>query len=411
MRVRLRVFYSASSTRRHRHYPLRKPSVSTVPTLPKSLRSAVSTTLVALSLATGAASVSAQSSSVQVPFALGITLAQKQPYNFTGRVFDLGDAVGFGSGTLIRRHTVLTAGHVVYDPTAGFTTATTFTRDLYETYSLQKQQTIQVATLSGYQSAVDTLGNTSSTAFQLDQGYLLLGSAPVDEDFATISSNPALLTSTANPTFVLGYPGETFDGRTMAYIVPGSPYVPVGNSSTTGSYENDAYAAEEGMSGGPVYVVVNDSSSSRYVAADTVGGIPDTTGEFNAAFVRVIDTTSQKFLSDAEYTSGLIKKVKVTGPATVQRGTTVTYTAMPIFLIPNADGSRATTDRYPEIRLKSSTPKIIGQPNITVLKTSNTTFDVTFPAGLPSNTTTTLQVFYDAAATPLGKSSILVTIK
>ena len=378
----------------------------------KSLRSAVPATLLALSLGVGAASVSAQSSSVQVPYALGLTLAQKQPYNFTGRVFDLGDAIGIGSGTLIRRHTVLTAGHVVYDPTAGFTTSTTFTRDLYETYSLQKQQTIQVGVLSGYQSAVDTVGNTSSTAFQLDQGYLLLGSAPVDENFAAFSSNPALLTNNAvNPTFVLGYPGQTFDGRTLAYIVPGSSYVPAGTSTTTGSYENDNYEAEEGMSGGPIYVVIGDSSSARYVAGDTVGGLTDTTGEFNAAFIRVIDTTSQKFLTDAEYTSGLIKKVKVTGPATVQRGTTVTYTATPIFLIPHADGSRATTDRYPELRLKSSTPAILGQPNVTVTKTSNTTFAVTFPAGLPSNTTTTLQIYYDAAATPIGKSSILVTIK
>ena len=358
---------------------------------------------------------SAQSgTTVATPFKTGLTRVQtKYPFKFVGRVFDL-DFIAFGSGTLLRRHTVLTAGHVLYDPTLGFTAETSFTRALYGNYQFQSSQVIKVATLGGYQSAVDTSGsNTSTASFQQDQGYVLLGSAPYDENWANFTATPSLLTNPANQFFILGYPGVGFDGRTQAYIVPQVPFVPSGTSATTGAYTNTDYQAIEGMSGGPILVETDDNIDNATVAADTVGGVDDTSGEFTISSVRVIDKTSQKFLQDAEYTSGLIKKVKVTGPATVTRGSTVTYTLSPVFLYPKTDGSQATTDRYSELKLKSTVVAIQGQAGITLKKLSNTTYSATFSnsSTLRSGSTITLQVYYDKATAAPGKSSKTIKIQ
>ena len=213
-------------------------------------------------------------------------------------------------------------------------------------------QVIAVAALSGYQTDVMTDGNTSLTAFADDMGYVLLHDAPVDENWANFVTTPTLLAS--SPTFILGYPGVTFDGLTMAYIVPPDPFVASGTSLSSGSYENGSYNAEEGMSGGPIYVVPD--GVNQYVAASTVGGLADTSGEFTQSFVRAIDKPAGRFLTAAEYTSGLISNVKVTGPKTVSRGHTYTYTATIDFAVPAVNGDFVSTTRYPELKLKSSTP-------------------------------------------------------
>ncbi len=371
--------------------------------------------MLALTLTTSVQTSFAQSTNIQRPFDLGLKFTQKEPYNFTGRLFGLTDgAVGFGSGTLLRRHTVLTAGHVIYDPTVGFTTAATFTRALYEDYNLQKQAVSKVAALAGYQVAVDTQGNTSNAAFAQDQGYILTTGAPVDESWANFVAEPALLTNPTTQFVVLGYPGVTFDGRRMAYIVPKSPFVQVNG---TGSYTNENYVAEEGMSGGPIYVVLGGGTgdpNQRYVAADTVGGIDDSTGEFNVSFVRAIDKSASRFLIDAEYSAGLIQRVKITGPAAAARGTTIVYTAKPVFRLPDINGNKKiTTDRYSEIKLMPTNAQIRGQEGVTIKKTSNTTFAVTFSnsTALRSGSVITLQAYYNKMVIPAGKSTFSVKIQ
>lgn len=379
--------------------------MSLVSTSPRSLRS----TLAVLTLATATAFLPrAHALNIQGPYAIGQAHAEAKPYNFTGRIYDL-DFEAFGSGTLVRRHTVLTAGHVVFDPTLGFTQNTTFTRALYQDAKLSIDQVVSVATISGYQADIVATGNNANlVVFGQDQGYVILNDPPVDEDWANYSTTPSLLTSSA--TFVLGYPGETFDGLTMAYIVPPDPFVPSGTSLGTGSYENGSYNAQEGMSGGPIYVVPD--GVNRYVAGSTVGGLPDASGEFTQSFIRAIDKASNKFLTAAEYTTGLIKQVKVTGPKTVSRGQTYTYTTNVVFSVaPTLPGATATTDRYAELKLKSSTPGTSTQPLVTVKKTSNTTFSVTFSPNIRSGSTTTLQVYYSGTGTPSGKSSKIIKIQ
>ena len=180
------------------------------------LRSVLPTAAAALSLVAGAHLSFAQSTStgLQGPAVIGAVRATSvKPYDFSGRVFDLDSAsTGFGTGTLLRRHVALTAGHVVYDPVTGFTTSTTFTRGLYDFTSLSSAQVSSVQALAGYQAVVDLEGNTSNDAFQLDQGIVLLATPSIDEDWAVFSFNPTLLTNPAYGTFVLGYPGASFNG-------------------------------------------------------------------------------------------------------------------------------------------------------------------------------------------------------
>ena len=385
--------------------------------LSRCLRPVLPAVLTAFSLA---ATTSAQTT-IQGLHDIGLEHAQSKPYNFTGRVFDIAN-VAFGSGTLLRRHTVQTAGHVVFDPATGFLTYASFTRALYEDYSLSINQVVSAQALSGYQAAaINEVTDTSNTAFleasSFDMGLVLLADAPVDDDWADYTSTPSLL-STA-PTFVLGYPGVSFDGRTMAYVVPSTPWVPLGLATTSGGtvvsggdstlYEIDDATAEPGTSGGPIYVVPD--GVHQYVEASVVGSTAvDSSAEFNDFIIHAIDKSSAKFLADAEYTSGLITRVKISGPKTVSRGHTYTYTATIVFATAAPDGS-TTTDRYTELKLKSNTPGTAALPLVTATKTSNTTFSVTFSNNIHSGSQTTLQIFYDKTATPLGKSSKIVKVQ
>lgn len=393
-------------------FPSTKPLMSLLSSSFRSLRSALPAALTALSLAAGVQLSPAQTT-IQAAHPIGLEHAQSQPYNFTGRIFNLGTNVEIASGTLIRRHTVLTAGHVVYDPTAGFITNGTFTRGLYETASVSKDQIISAQALSGYQ-ALSTAANGvfTITAAQVDLGIVLVNQAPIDNNWANYVATPTLLADSSVATFVLGYPGDSFDGRTMTFIVPSTPFVAVASTAGGALYENDEVSFEHGNSGGPIYVVPD--GVNRYVAAEVSSGIDDTTGTFNASFIRAIDKSAAKFIADAEYTAGLISQVKVVGPKTVVRGRTYTYTANVIFSQPLRGTSTGgvTTDRYAELKLKSNTPGTKTAPQVTVVKTSNTTFAVTFNAtNLRANTTTTLQVYYDKTAMPSGKSSRLVKIQ
>ena len=356
----------------------------------RSFHLVLAAVLFALSL-TAAPRVSVAQTTLDTAYAIGLLHAQTAPYNFTGRVFDL-DEIGIASGTLIRRQTVLTAGHVVFNPTTGFAVNTTFTRGLYENYSLSKSQAIKSEALSGYQAAA-IIDPNSLAAFANDMGLFLLANAPVDGGWGAYVVDPDLLSATTSEFFVLGYPGVTFDGRTMAYIVPSSPYVQIG-AGETGSYENDNYTTEGGESGGPVYVYTN---GVQVICGETVGDIADPTAEFNASFIRAIDTNADQFITQAEYTGGLIRKLKIKGPKTVLHGTTVIYKVFPHFVVPDVDGTISpTTDRYTEVQLVTSTPGTSLSPAVTITKLNNTEFSVTFASTIRPKTTTTLQSYYSA---------------
>ena len=250
---------------------------------------------------------------IQHPYPIGLDHDMATPYNFTGRVFD-NENFAFGSGTLIRRHTILTAGHVVYDPTTGFTNGITFSRALYGTYSLSKSQASAVDVLTGYQAAATTAGagNESLASGARDLGYVLTNDAPIDDDWGNYLALPSALTDNSG-RFVLGYPGVSFNGRTMTYIVPMTPFVEVGTIGS-GFFQNEEFSTEPGNSGGPVYSVQN---GQQYIVGELTSGLSDSSGEFNASYIRAIDKDADQLLTSAEYTSGLISGITLKGPATV----------------------------------------------------------------------------------------------
>jgi V8-like Glu-specific endopeptidase len=350
---------------------------------------------------------SAQSDTVvQTFYAIGLEHAQNHPYNFTGRVFEFNDTEEeIASATLLRRHTALTAAHVVFDPTLGFSTNLSFSRGLYGNYSLSEQQVTAVNCLAGYQSTVVTYGEAAIEVDPYDLGYLVITDPPVDSDWGVYDADPTQLTNDA-PRFILGYPGETFDGRTMAYCVPQAPYVEIGLTAT-GAFNNDLYVLEPGFSGGPVYAVVNNQ---QVVVAEVTTSNGDTTGEFNVETVRAVDTTAAKFLQDAEYTNGLISAVPISGPAVAKRGKTRTYTLKIEFAEPNPNGSPATTNRYPELKLNSDTPGTAAEPLTTIKKISNTQFQVVFSTALRPGTTVNLTGYYDHDM-PAPNSTLAVLLK
>lgn len=364
----------------------------------------------------GTVDVSAQSTTIARPYDIRLEKAQQKPYNFTGRVFNFDDAfTSIGSATLVRRHTALTAGHVVFQAAVGFLTRATFSRGLYQNYTFQKQQVIAVDALSGYVNAATVNGENSFASFDRDLGLLLFTTPPTDEDWGIMTADPRALTNPQAQSidfgrFVLGYPGIGFDGRTLAYIVPTTPFVQIGTADS-GDYENDEYAAVPGMSGGPVYVYEN---GLQQIAAETVGGIDDSSGTFNASIVHATNAEVQTFLAAAEYNNGLVKKVKIKGPATVTKGSTVTFTAIPKFAVPTVDQTiqprRPTTTRYKEIQLVSDTPGTPTNPAVTVTKTSNTTFQVKFSSTLRSRSQVTLSANY-ATGSAVPKSSFVVQVQ
>ena len=381
-------------------------------TLSRFLRLALPAAL-ALSL-TAAPRASRAQTTLDTSFAIGLDHASVEPYNFTGRIFDLDDAtIGFGSGTLIRRHTVLTAGHVVYDTTAGFIVNATFSRGLYEDFTYQKSQVAVAYALTGYTAAATANTEDSVTSFARDMGVVLISDPPIDKTWGNYVDDPSLLADTTSQFFQIGYPGVSFDGRTMAYIVPTSTFTQVGGANS-GLYENDGYLGEPGESGGPIYVYAaapGTSEKRQLIVGEYLGGIADTTGEFNASFVRSINDEANNFITSAEYTAGLIAKVKIKGPRTVTHGTTVIYTALPQFVVPDV-GSTAlvTTNRYTEVKLKTSTPGTSTQPAVTIKKLTGTKFAVTFDSTIRPRSTTTLTANYSkTAAVP--NSTITITVE
>ena len=367
------------------------------------------TVAAALCLPPAACRVAAQSgTTLQRAYAIGGTRARTKPYSFTGKIYD---DFGNGSGTLLRRHTVLTAAHVVFEPGAGFVTATTFDRALYGNKRLSTSRALAVAALSGYQEA-SVLGVTTASGSR-DLGYLVLIQPSVDEDYAPYARQKSPVFKANNLTddsgrFILGYPGAPFDNRTMAYIVPTAPFVEV----APGYYRNFDYITISGMSGGPVYSVINGVQT-------VVGEVTDSTitndVAFNASDIRAIDKEADRFLVSAEYTNGLIQGTTIT-PAdttaypvdatknqiTVALGAVVNFNTAVVFSTPNAAGNTATTTRYTELTLTSdfATTLPVGAnpvPLVSIVKTGNNQFQVTFTGGargLRPNTVVNLQVQY-----------------
>lgn len=334
-------------------------------------------------LATLLASTFAPAARAQIhPSAITAAQATALPYRESGKLLvSFGSKFYFGTATYIHRYTGLTAGHLLYDPQAGFAATTSFMPGYYNE-SLGSQQIGYFAVLSGYQEAAG-VDPDSSAAFARDMGYFLLLSPAVNDEWAAFSADPTLLT-TGTDFLALGYAGaDGFSGDVLTYVHTTSPYF----VDLPGLYQNNSYYTVEGMSGGPVYLTQADGSMV-ITAVNVAGTDPPDAAESGA---RAITEDVRPLLLDAEYTHGAIIGGVIKGPLTVAAGATAKYRTGLTYKSGATEGD-GLPRRYEEIELL---PKGPVKKLLTVTKFSPEKFMITFPASLPSGTQVVLRMLRD----------------
>lgn len=320
----------------------------------------------------------------QRPAEVTLTQSISVPYRYSGRLtVSFGNNNYFGTATFIRRFTGLTAGHLLYDPSAGLGTDLYYEADLYGTADDTRNTVSYFAVLSGYQSAANADPN-SDPAFDYDMGYLLFARAEFKEEWAPFGAAPDVLTTESN-FLVFGYAAETFTGDKMAFVNIAAPYYEL---RAPGLFENTSYYTQEGMSGGPLYASVDGVME---VVAETVAGTspPDDA----LSDVRAITPAEATMFTEAEYVRGLISYGKITGPTSVVAGGKGKYMTDVVF----KDGlsSGGPIPRYDELLLKAigAHKKLV---TITKLKTGK--FKVDFSSSLPSGAQVTLALLRGSVA-------------
>jgi V8-like Glu-specific endopeptidase len=277
-------------------------------------------------------------------------LSAQTPYRYSGRLLVAqGDTDFLGTATAIRRFTGLTAAHLLYDPASGFSSEVVFQPDFFSTLLPGRQTGIATfAVLSGYQSAANADGD-SDLAFSRDLGYVLFINPALSNDWADWQANPdgsaGLLGNSAK--LVLGYAADTFPGDVLAFVNTSAPF----SLLLEGLYESPDYYTQSGMSGGPVYLLVDGSWK---VVAEVVAGTNPPRQAFSD--VRAITAAERPLLIDAEYRQGIVSGGFITGPATVSFGATAVYKTGVIFQDRVREGKGGLPVRYTEVKLIAAGP-------------------------------------------------------
>ena len=188
--------------------------------------------------------VRAQSAPAPVP-----GLIEKNPYKYVGQLtFRSGRGSYVGSATVIKPHSLLTAGHNLYSQYVGWSSNTVFKRS-YDFGSYASRATAsKLFVLGGYASVVDSGRGETNGGFSRDMGGIVCFSQPAGGSHARWQNKPRLLTGTSF-NMSLGYGAVVHSGEEMLRSSPTKSFFKV-----TGSfYENRSYGIEAGMSGGPVF--------------------------------------------------------------------------------------------------------------------------------------------------------------
>jgi hypothetical protein len=175
------------------------------------------------------------------------------PFYLIGQVFfKSGRTEYIGSGSVVGPHSVLTAGHNVYDPDTGFSINFEFYRNTYgPTHSFPVQVPKQRLVFASYQQAATKYGPDSVVSFASDAAGLVFPAFvyPTGQRAAS-SGDPALLSMRYNKLLV-GYGAEgAHDGDFPLYALPTTPFSRIYGYF----YEDYSVYVEGGMSGGPLMV-------------------------------------------------------------------------------------------------------------------------------------------------------------
>lgn len=232
------------------------------------------TRFAAVLLATAMFSVFQRDLSAQAisgPSPIGPTLTRTLPYSFVGRLLVSFAGVPYqGSGTVVRPHSVLTAGHMLWDPDAGWATNLYFQRAYYYGSQLSVSRPNHKYILAGYSRYASVEGSDSDDAFTKDFGAMTFTGEPAKGRYLPYSVNLGYLNG-RHQTISVGYGADWHDGEQMLKCSPpiGSAFAYVPDIGGTMYYFNDFYIIEGGMSGGPLFV---KTSAGWNVIAINVSG-------------------------------------------------------------------------------------------------------------------------------------------
>ncbi len=226
-----------------------------------------------------------------------------EPYHFNGQIFT---EQGFGSGVVAKRHTVLTAGHVLFDDTrlAHVTTVLWFFQRNRGTYDLPPQSPRGWYRFDGYsaQRELDVVnpafgpgvGSPQSQNLDAAAMYFIGEFAGRGGSGGYFASNEAPANPWLNSNrdkFLVCYPMEGIPladrGRMHATEISTTPFDHVQNFV----FRTSSFRTAPGASGAPVYV--RDDTGTLFPAAIYLGGTGD-------SIVRAIDDSVVDLMNRAE---------------------------------------------------------------------------------------------------------------
>jgi hypothetical protein len=223
---------------------------------------------------------------VNYPQTKDLATARSNPYAFVGQLyFTSGRSDYIGSATVVRARSVLTAGHNVYDPQGGWSTAVEFRRSAYGASALNDLYATRLFLLGGYRAAANQTGSESLRTFNYDMGGLVFGKELAAGTHARLGLGSKFLSKAYSRTAV-GYGAETHSGDYPCYVSPTTNFY-----SVYGAYwECSSLTFEGGMSGGPIFATTPDDTLEVAIVVASSG--PPLAGG-----VRIIDVPAVNFIN------------------------------------------------------------------------------------------------------------------
>ncbi len=252
---------------------------SKVPTIMKPLCSIIIAFLVA--------SLPLPAQDVSRPALSGAAQTKTFPYSMVGQIiFGSGDSDYQGSGTVVQKHSVLTAAHNVWDVDNGWSYNVDFNRARVGTEITQATTASKLFIFGGYQGQATRYGADSLRAFANDLGGLRFRTLPGAGSFAGWKAAPDLVTGDSY-NICLGYGADTHTGDDLLFVEPGLSFY----KTFSAFYENDSLTFEGGMSGGPVFAELKPGDL-RIVGVIVAGSDTPPSGG-----IRVLNANGALFIS------------------------------------------------------------------------------------------------------------------
>jgi len=202
------------------------------------------------------------------PKPVGRSVALEEPYRLMGRLrYFSGVKEDFGTATVVTPKGILSCGHVMYSKKHGFSFEVEFERGRYKNRVLRASIPTSITLLSGYANSVDERGESNPKSF--DKDISVLGFKDKLSGGQTLQGRSSLsdLRTKGIEKTSLGYGRDPHNGELLLAVTSVAEWNPIKSSF----YKCDDALLEDGMSGGPV-VVNLDNGKRPFIAAVCVAG-------------------------------------------------------------------------------------------------------------------------------------------